>query len=251
MGCASRCPRVKGTTSNPCSAARGAGAADLPPPWAGSIVAAVVAEGDAQAIALVDVDGDAPPRRLLGGIEQIGHLAWSPDGASLAFSGRLEGNWDLFRVARDGSALRRLTEDPAFDDWPAWSPDGRQLAFTSYRDGELAVFRTAPDEVADTGGSAPISAVRVSAGDGPALEPAWSPDGRWIVFAQWVEGAYHLMAAPAAGEHAGDASVVVQAPAAGSDLRAPAFAPGGGELTYLEHKYGAGQLSGGRGPRPW
>jgi TolB protein len=59
-------------------------------------------------------------------------VAWSPDGA-LAFSASVNGNEDIYVSAGDGSRVRRLTDAPAVDTYPAWSPDGRYLAFVSYR----------------------------------------------------------------------------------------------------------------------
>ena len=47
---------------------------------------------------------------------------WSPDGAALVFvSNREASELELFRVARDGSGLARLTERPGADWLPRWS----------------------------------------------------------------------------------------------------------------------------------
>lgn len=70
--------------------------------------------------------------------------AWSPDGRWLAFqSGRdrfgrtcfhdCNPSPEIYVIARDGSGLRRITHNPAYDGEPAWSPDGASIAFTSDR----------------------------------------------------------------------------------------------------------------------
>ena len=41
---------------------------------------------------------------------------------------------------RDGSNVRRLTNDGAEDINPAWSPDGLHLAFDTNRDGNYEIY---------------------------------------------------------------------------------------------------------------
>ena len=59
--------------------------------------------------------------------------AWSPDGTRIAFSSTRDGNPEIYVVNRDGSNVRRLTNNPAIDITPTWSPTGTQIAFTSDR----------------------------------------------------------------------------------------------------------------------
>ena len=40
----------------------------------------------------------------------------------------------------DGGNVRRLTNHPRMDYWPAWSPDGKRIAFTSNRDGNYEIY---------------------------------------------------------------------------------------------------------------
>jgi TolB protein len=64
----------------------------------------------------------------------------SPNGLSVAFMTRRDGNWNIYRVNLDGSGLARLTDNGANDGLPAWSPDGRSIAFVSDREGGWAVW---------------------------------------------------------------------------------------------------------------
>ncbi|GAB3344438.1 amidohydrolase family protein [Marilutibacter aestuarii] len=93
----------------------------------------------------------------------------SPDGRELAFS--LLG--DLYRLPIGGGTARRITSGPAWDVQPRWSPDGRELAFTSDRGGGNNLWRIGADGQ---------GAVQVSMEDFRLLNnPAWTPDGRFII----------------------------------------------------------------------
>lgn len=69
-----------------------------------------------------------------------GRPVWSPDGSTLAFSSKRNGNMDLWLINADGTNLRRLTSHPAEDRYPAWSPDGKQIAFASDRAGSADIW---------------------------------------------------------------------------------------------------------------
>lgn len=74
----------------------------------------------------------------------------------------------------DGGNERRLTNDGDGDDHAAWSPDGHAIAFQRWRDGDtdLFVLDLARGTVRDISNS-------------PTTEdtfPAWSPDGRTVVY---------------------------------------------------------------------
>lgn len=59
----------------------------------------------------------------------VSSMAWSPDGASIAFAGSLFGSQDLFLAAVPSGEWRQLTSDARLDGFPAWSPDGGTIYF--------------------------------------------------------------------------------------------------------------------------
>ena len=102
--------------------------------------------------------------------------AWSPDGKKIAFTIRVPGVLnDIYVIDITGDNLRRLTNHPWQDLYPAWSPDGRWIAFWSNRDGHNAVYLMRADGA---------NAKRLTKG----RSPEWSPDGQQIAFVLHQEG---------------------------------------------------------------
>lgn len=124
------------------------------------------------------------------------HPHWSSDGRRIFFNSERATpdpklNWgsrwhDIYSMASDGSGVRRHTDCRTVCTYPVPSPDGRFI-----------VHRKIIDSPGLTWGLEPIarnSEVFVTAIDGPSSVnisnngafdgwPAWSPNGRWVVFA--------------------------------------------------------------------
>jgi TolB protein len=47
---------------------------------------------------------------------------WSPDSARIAFISDSPGRGDIYVMNSDGSGLTKLTDDTAYDAFPAWRP---------------------------------------------------------------------------------------------------------------------------------
>ena len=95
----------------------------------------------------------------------INSLAWSPDGAELAFSELDPLDTEIYVMNAIGSGLTKLTSNETEDFLPAWSPDGTKIAFQ--RDSDIYVMNADGSDQ-----------TRLTDGFGPA----WSPDGTMIAF---------------------------------------------------------------------
>jgi Tol biopolymer transport system component len=91
----------------------------------------------------------------------IGILNWSPDGQSLVFHARPEGQADLFVIPVAGGSPKRLTEDRSDDTAPSYSHGGRWTYFTSTRSGRAEIWKMpamggAAVQLTTTGGFRPL-----------------------------------------------------------------------------------------------
>lgn len=144
---------------------------------------------------------------------------WSPDGGRIAFASTRGGggNWDIYVMQADGSAVTRLTDHAAPDQDPAWAADGRSLFFTSERNGRGEIFRLWLDS---------RKVDRLTSGFSRAIMPAASRDGRYMAYAaQLVMGFRIQLLDLKTGE---DRTIG----ASGGACR-PGFAPDSKELAFV------------------
>lgn len=69
--------------------------------------------------------------RLTTGRGQENDAIFSPDGATVAFSGEYEGNIDVYTVNVEGGVPKRITYHPTPESPVAFSPDGKRILFRS------------------------------------------------------------------------------------------------------------------------
>jgi dipeptidyl aminopeptidase/acylaminoacyl peptidase len=168
-------------------------------------------------IRVLDLAGGEPVAPALGELS-AGELAWSPDGARLAFTaqvdpqrlivgpaprdseprvrrittldyryddeGYLDRRSQLHVVdAADGASPRPLTDVPSGVSGISWRPDGLAIAFVAdpREDADLHPRTSIWEVLARAGRGRALAVPReILALAGPVKSPAYSPDGRWI-----------------------------------------------------------------------
>jgi TolB protein len=157
------------------------------------------------------------------------HPDWSPDERNIVFVSDRDGNRELYVMKADGSDVRRLTADPAVDDWPAWASNvrlhgGSEIAFESNRNRNLDIYSILPD------GS---DRRRLTDDPNRDFAPAWAPDGMRIAFVSDRDGAddeIYVMNADGTGQ-----TRLTESP--GED-GAPAWSHDGQRITFTSERDG-------------
>jgi TolB protein len=168
----------------------------------------------------IEPKAGAVEKRLTSVREGCFEPAVSPDGKEIAFVSSREGDPEIYVMKADGKGERRITAFHKEDREPRWSPDGKWLTFVSGREGRERYFLVRPNgtqlralsgsatkmderELAWSPDSQKVAFVErlpegksriwvasVAGGDPTALTdgktrddaPAWSPDGKHLVF---------------------------------------------------------------------
>jgi Tol biopolymer transport system component len=118
--------------------------------------------------------------------------SWSPDSQYILYYTSRYGelNADIYALRPDGTGFRNLSRHPANDWDPAWSPDGGRVAFTSARHGNAEIYVMTVCEPDQAGCDSSVQ--RLTFHRATDKTPAWSPDGRYIVFESERDGTAQL-----------------------------------------------------------
>jgi len=81
-----------------------------------------------------DPNGEVPP-------------SWSPDGERIVYASSRNGQTNLFTASADGSGEVQLTDTPAEEKYPVWSNDGQHLAWLERAESGWDVMIAPADDV--------------------------------------------------------------------------------------------------------
>lgn len=148
-------------------------------------------EFDVHGLFVMQADGSG--RRALTetiGFDEGG--VFSPDGQWIAFVSQRDDDHngligrpklEIYVMRPDGSDVRRLTNDPAWDSNPTWAADSRTVYFTSDRSGDFGVYRVEVDDP---------TVEPVTPRGSNYYSPHISPDGTQMLFATKKDGNWEL-----------------------------------------------------------
>jgi Tol biopolymer transport system component len=105
------------------------------------------------------------------GARLAGAPALSPDQRTIAFTVQGETRGTLYLLGIDGGEARTLSDSLDVRGSPAWAPQGAKIAVAAVADGVPRLF------VVPLDGGPPVRIV-----DDHAVDPSWSPDGRFVVY---------------------------------------------------------------------
>jgi len=154
--------------------------------WNSSRHSADSTEPETFEVFAMDVNGYLLRQLTQGGITT--YASWSPDGLLLLFRRQVsDSNSEIF-VSQPAGDDVNLTQDPAFDGWPAWAADGRRVIFAREKGDDASIYVVE----ADGSGLSPLVTL-----PGRWTNPRWSPKGDLIVASRRWKGEVRLYLFPA------------------------------------------------------
>ncbi len=139
---------------------------------------------------VMNADGSGEPIKITNMKADETEPDWSPDGQWIAFTNNSHytGARQLYLVRPDGQGLSKLSFDQE-EFGPAWAPDNRLGFVMNIVGSQVLYIRGTSDPKT---GATPTKAYYVTpvffdytalhGNLGQVSEPAWSPDGKWVVY---------------------------------------------------------------------
>lgn len=184
-------------------------------------------------IYVVSAAGRGDPRRVTSGPFDDAAPAWSPCGSYLAFAANRTADPDrtpvsdihVVEVDREDAEIRTLTPSHGPSALPSWSLDGKMIAYYGHGNQCRGATETHVYVVKSDGSDEPRDVLAawdggtgISAGSDMMTSstppPAWTPDGKSLLFQATEKGAVNLYEArlAAVGEYADNPAAAVALP---------------------------------------
>ena len=148
-------------------------------------------------ISVYDPQRDATTR-LSFSAARANRPIWMPDGKHILYQdGEPGAGYNFWWIRADGAGkAERLYNSKSLLELGSRSPDGRRIAFAQQTDVPDADLFTLPLDLADPEHPKPGAPEVFLRESGAQLEPAFSPDGRWIAYASSESGMFHIFVRP-------------------------------------------------------
>ena len=112
------------------------------------------------------------PKRITDKSPSYFH-GWSPDNQFLLYTAERNGDFDIYKISKDGGKEIQLTKTKGLDDGSEYSSDGKYIYFCSTRTGTMQVWRMDPNGK---------NQVQLTFDELNNWFPHVSPDNKWLVF---------------------------------------------------------------------
>jgi Tol biopolymer transport system component len=156
--------------------------------------------------------------------------AWSPDGQHIAFQSDRDGAVSLYLMDHAGRGVRRLTDQPGT--FPRWTRDGSQIVFNRGAN-DAFTLTLATGELMQVGGTGIQTTSQMLnvdlALDRGDMGGITAPDGSWIAFMRFANGAWGIYSAR--NRMRADAQLL--APLGRSYNEIPVWSPDSQRLAYV------------------
>ena len=158
---------------------------------------------------------------------------WSPDNRFLIYTGERNGDFDIYKISKDGGKEIQLTNTKGLDDGSEYSPDGKYIYFCSTRTGTMQVWRMDPDGKNQT---------QLTFDELNNWFPHVSPDNKWLVFISFPKEVpadkhpfyerVYIRLLPVAG---GEAKVIAYLYGGQGTMNVPSWSPDSKKISFVSN----------------
>jgi Tol biopolymer transport system component len=165
----------------------------------GKRLALEISDGKRRDIWVYEWERDTLTRLTFAG-ESNETPVWTPDGQRIVYTSQEKGGtYNLWWVRADGAGdAQRLTESKRTQRRGSWRPDGKVLAFTQLNSPAWDIM-TLAIEGDEKSGWKPGESKPFLNSAFFAVEPAFSPDGRWLAYMSNESGPFEVYVRPFPG----------------------------------------------------